>query len=118
MLGSDHDTVTFLHYAEHIADIPDKKVASYKVPVAENGQRVWKEMAEFDTADAGAHANWPPRFFARLVDTYLADTGNRGARVGDAQAFLFDARGLLEFTLGVMKAVAADADAAAALVDA
>ena len=118
MLGSDHDTVTFLHYAEHIADIPDKKVASYKVPVAVNGQRVWKEMAEFDTADAGAHANWPPRFFARLVDTYLADTGNRGARVGDAQAFLFDARGLLAFTLGVMKAVAADADAAAALVDA
>jgi len=118
MLGSDHDTVTFLHYAEHIADIPDKKVASYKVPVAVNGQRVWKEMAEFDTADAGAHANWPPRFFARLVDTYLANTGNRGARVGDAQAFLFDARGLLEFTLGVMKAVAADADAAAALVDA
>jgi len=118
MLGSDHDTVTFLHYAEHIADIPDKKVASYKVPVAVNGQRVWKEMAEFDTADAGAHANWPPRFFARLVDTYLANTGNRGARVGDAQAFLFDARGLLEFTLGVMKAVAADADAAAVLLDA
>lgn len=118
LLGCDHDNVTFLHYAEHIADIPDKKVASYKVPVAVNGQRVWKEMAEFDTADAGAHANWPPRFFARLVDTYLANTGNRGARVGDAQAFLFDACGLLEFTLGVMKAVAADADAAAALLDA
>jgi len=115
MLGSDHDTVTFLHYAEHIADIPDKKVARYKVPVAVDGQRVWKEIAEFDTADAGAHANWPPRFFARLVNTYLENIGHRGARVGDAQAFLIDARGLLAFTLDVMKAVAADADAAAAL---
>jgi aminoglycoside 3-N-acetyltransferase len=118
MLGSDHDTVTFLHYAEHIADIPDKRVARFKVPVLEDGQRVWRDMAEFDTADAGAHANWPPRFFARLVETYLVKTGNRGARVGGAQAFLLDARGLLEFALEVMKAVAAEAGAAAALVDA
>jgi hypothetical protein len=41
--------------------------------------------------------------------------GNRGARVGDAQAFLLDARGLLAFALEVMKAVAAEAGAAAAL---
>src|SRR5690349_21466394 len=24
LLGSDHDTVTFLHYVEHVADIPDR----------------------------------------------------------------------------------------------
>src|SRR6266545_1512373 len=29
LLGCDHDTVTFLHYAEHIADIPDKRVARF-----------------------------------------------------------------------------------------
>jgi aminoglycoside 3-N-acetyltransferase len=115
LLGSDHDTVTFLHYAEHVADIPDKRVARFKVPVLDNGRRVWREMAEVDTADAGAHANWPARFFARVVDTYLARTNNRGARVGDAQSFLLDARGLLEFALGVMSAVAADPDAATAL---
>jgi len=115
LLGSDHDTVTFLHYAEHIVDIPGKRVATYKVPVEEHGARVWREMEEFDTADAGAHPNWPPRFFARVVDSYLAQSGNRGARVGDAPAFLLDARGLLEFALSVMKAVAADAGAAAAL---
>src|SRR6185503_2694845 len=104
LLGSDHDTVTFLHYAEHIVDIPGKRVATYKVPVEEHGARVWREMEEFDTADAGAHPNWPPRFFARVVDSYLAQSGNCGARVGDAPAFLLDARGLLEFALGVMKA--------------
>jgi aminoglycoside 3-N-acetyltransferase len=117
MLGSDHDTVTFLHYAEHIVDIPDKRVARFKVPVDDHGARVWREMEEFDTADAGAHANWPPRFFARIVDTYLARTNNPGARVGDAESFLVDARGLLVFALEVMKAVAADAAAASALRD-
>ena len=117
LLGSDHDTVTFLHYAEHVAEFPGKRVARYRVPVEENGSRVWREMEEYDTADAGAHANWPPRFFARIVDSYLTRTGNAGARVGDAQSFLLDAPGLLEFAQEVMKAVAADAAAAAVLRD-
>ena len=111
LIGSDHDAVTFLHYAEHIVDIPDKIVAKYKVPVMENGQRVWRDQEEFDTSER-AHANWPDRFFARLVDTYLAQTGNRGGRVGNADCVLFDARGLLDFTLPIMTALAADPRAA------
>jgi aminoglycoside 3-N-acetyltransferase len=115
LLGCDHDTVTFLHYAEHIVDIPDKIVVRFKVPVRENGRRVWRDMEEFDTS-RGVHANWPDRFFARLVDTYCANTGNRGDRVGDAHCVLLDARGLLEFALKMMTGVAADPAAADALV--
>lgn len=106
LLGSDHDAVTFLHYAEHIADIPDKRVARYRVPVKEQGARVWRAMEEFDTSDEGAHANWPDRFFARLVHAYLAETGNRGGAVGDARSYLFEARGLLDFALPVMTTIA------------
>jgi hypothetical protein len=62
---------------------------------------------EYDTSE-GAHPHWPDRFFAWLVDTYLSRSGNSGARVGDAQAFLIDARGLLDFALEVMPSVAAD----------
>jgi hypothetical protein len=82
------------------------------VPIEVKGARVWREMAEVDTADAGAHPHWPARFFARLVDTYLAQTGNRGACVGDARSFLIDARGLLTFSLPIMQAIAADREAA------
>jgi aminoglycoside 3-N-acetyltransferase len=86
------------------------------VPVAdENGRRVWRDMEEFDTSDKGAHPNWPERFFSRLVDTYLAQTNNSGGNVGDAHCFLLDSRGLLDFALGVMQAVAADPRAAASL---
>lgn len=115
LLGCDHDTVTFLHYAEHVADIPGKRVARFKVPVLDNGARAWREMEEFDTSDAGAHPNWPSRFFARIVDTYLWETNNRGGQVGDAHCVLLDSRGLLTFALRVMVAVAADPQAAAAL---
>jgi len=107
LLGSDHDNVTFLHYAEHIADIPDKRIARFKVPVLENGVRVWRELAEFDTSSQGAHASWPDRFFAILVDGYLAATVNRGGRVGGAESYLFSARELLEHALPRMEAIAA-----------
>lgn len=112
LLGSDHDAVTFLHYAEHIGDFPGKRVARFKVPVLENGERAWREMEEFDTSSRGAHENWPADFFARIVDRYLEVDHNHGGRVGNASCHLFRARGLLEFSLPVMAAVAADAGAA------
>jgi hypothetical protein len=74
-------------------------------------------MEEFDSSDAGAHPHWPPRFFARLVDTYLQHTGSQGGHVGDAASVLLDSRGLLDFALPVMQAIAADRDAAQMLVD-
>jgi aminoglycoside 3-N-acetyltransferase len=56
LLGSDHTAVTFLHYVEHVADIPGKRIARYQVPVTDNGCRVWRAMEEFDTSGDGAHA--------------------------------------------------------------
>ncbi len=106
LLGSDHDAVTFLHYAEHIVDIPDKRIARFKVPVLETGARVWREMKEFNTANDGVHANWPDRFFARIVDSYIAASGNTGGRVGDAESHLLSARALLDHALSVMTRVA------------
>jgi len=108
LLGSDHDAVTFLHYAEHIADIPEKRVARYQVPVMENGCRVWRAMEEFDTSGDGVHANWPDRFFAKIVDSLLVKTENNGALVGNAMTYILSARELLDFALPVMEAVAAD----------
>jgi len=117
LLGCDHDTVTFLHYAEHIAEIPDKHVARFRVPVQEGASRVWRDMEEFDTSDRGVHANWPDHFFASLVDGYLAASCNSGTLVGNARSCLFPARELLDFALPRMRAVAADARAAGELME-
>jgi aminoglycoside 3-N-acetyltransferase len=108
LLGSDHDAVTFLHYVEHVADIPGKRIARYQVPVMENGCRVWRMMEEFDTSGDGVHANWPDRFFSKIVDSLLIATGNNGAQVGNAKTYLLSARELLDFALPLMKAVASD----------
>jgi aminoglycoside 3-N-acetyltransferase len=111
LLGSDHDTVTFLHYAEHVADLPGKRVSRYQVPVLEHGARVWKWMEEVDTSEGGAHAHWPDRFFARLVDAHLRQTSNHGGCVADAQSHLIRARELFDFALPVMERLARDAGA-------
>ncbi len=105
LLGCDHDNVTFLHYTEHVGDFPDKIIARYKVPVRERGARVWREMAEVDTAEK-AHPNWPDRFFAQIVDAHLSATDNLGGSVGDARCFLIEARGLHWRALEMMKAIA------------
>ena len=105
LLGSDHDNVTFLHYAEHIGDFPDKRIARYKVPVSENGVRVWRDQMEVDTSN-GAHENWPDRFFAMIVDGYLTQTSNTGGTVGGARSHLIPTRGLLEYSLPLMRQVA------------
>jgi aminoglycoside 3-N-acetyltransferase len=112
LLGSDHDAVTFLHYVEHVADIPGKRVARYQVPVSENGRRVWREMEEFDTSGDGVHASWPDRFFAKIIDSFLLQTRNNGARVGNAMTYVLKARELFDFALPLMKAAAADPRAA------
>jgi aminoglycoside 3-N-acetyltransferase len=115
LLGSDHDAVTFLHYVEHIVDIPGKRVARYQVPVIENGCRVWRAMEEFDTSGDGAHANWPDRFFAKIVGSLLSGTGNNGGLAGNATTYVLTARELLDFALPLMKAVAADPQSAESL---
>ena len=117
LLGCDHDNVTFLHYVEHVIDAPGMRVAKYKVPVEEDGRRVWRDMEEVDTSGSGAHPNWPDRFFARVVDTYLRRTNNSGGKVGDAAAFLLSSRGLCEFALPVMQGIAADAGVTSRLLD-
>ncbi len=108
LLGSDHDAVTLLHYAEHIVDLPDKRVARFRVPVLEEGERVWRPMEEFDTSDRGAHPNWPDRFFARIVDGFLRSRSIVGGRVGNAPSVLFNGRDLIDYALPEMQRVGAE----------
>jgi hypothetical protein len=58
--------------------------------------------------EVAGHRNWPDRFFANIVDAYLSETENQGGRVGNAMSYVLHARGLLDFPLPIMEAVATD----------
>jgi aminoglycoside 3-N-acetyltransferase len=104
LLGSDHDEVTFLHHVEHMVDFPDKKITCFKVPYERGGSIEWRTAQEVDSN--AAHANWPDRFFAQIVDRYLEHAGNHGRRVGDATAFLIPSQDLYRFAGPIMQATA------------
>lgn len=108
LLGSDHDAVTLLHYAEHIADFSDKIITRFEVPMLRDGERVWVPCVEVDSNQA--HVNWPDRFFASIVDGFVAERAGMGdARagpVGAADCVLLDAAALVRFTVPIMEAQA------------
>lgn len=110
LLGSDHDEVTLLHYAEHVAEFEGKRVARFQVPVMRDGKRSWVACEEFDTSGDGVHPNWPDRFFALIVDDFIAryagtEICSQGL-VGNSKSVLMDAARLVAHALPIMVAQA------------
>jgi len=57
-------------------------------------------MEEFDTSGDGVHGNWLDRFFAKMVDGLLGETGNKDGRVGDMNEWsLFVLKVVIRFTI-------------------
>ena len=88
LLASDHDNVTFLHYAEHIVDIPQAR--GEVQPVMEQGGRVcaiWRSSIP----DQGRTRTGQRGFFPSGRHLSFSNE-QRGGQVGDAQCFLWTAR--------------------------
>lgn len=101
LLGAPLNTITLLHYAEHMAKVPNKRIVRYKVPVLRDGQRVWVEIEEFDTSrgivvDAEEDAE---EYFERLAREYISSGKGCSGKVGAAQSYLFDAADLVKFAI-------------------
>jgi aminoglycoside 3-N-acetyltransferase len=111
LLGSNHDEVTLLHHAEHIADFPDKRIARYVVPLIQNGRRTWVPCEEVETADR-AHDSWPDNFFELIVDNFIAHHDGthacRRGKVGGADAVLMRATALVDHAVLIMVRQARD----------
>lgn len=106
LLGSDHDEVTLMHYVEHVADFPGKRVVRYRVPMPVGGKRTWVPCLEYDSGAAGVHPAWPDRFFALIVDDFIAGNAGTAAcslgKVGSADSVLMDAAALAAHATPIM----------------
>ena len=49
LLGTPLDTVTLLHHAESLADVPNKRTVCYRQPILVDGRKTWVEVEEYDT---------------------------------------------------------------------
>lgn len=88
-VGVSLGTVTLLHYSEHMADVCDKRIAKYSVPILRNEQPTWVEIEEFDTSKG--IVDWDEDYFSVIIGEYLAAGRGNSAKVGTAQSHLLDA---------------------------
>jgi aminoglycoside 3-N-acetyltransferase len=99
VLGAPLDTVTIVHHAEAIAEVPDKRRVSYDSPVIVGGDRVWRTFSDIDTSEGALPyqrvLGEEPYIEHIARSALVAGKGRRGP-VGEATAHLFDARGLVE----------------------
>lgn len=96
-LGAAPETVTALHYAEYIADIPGKKRTrwDYVMAGAEGEpEHVWIDCLD----DLNGIADWAGEdYFALILKTYLALGRHREGLVGKAPSELIGAADLVRF---------------------
>ena len=71
LLGSPLNRVTLLHYAEHIAPLPNKRVFVAKTPVLVDGIRTWVEFEEYDTCEGIVPGESSEYYFGQIVAAYL-----------------------------------------------
>ncbi len=95
MLGAPLDTITMLHYAEFLANIPGKRVVHYRRRMT---PETWVDFEEFDTGNPVAEY-LPENVFEQIAQAFLDSGRGRSGPIGAANAFLFESRELIPFAV-------------------
>jgi aminoglycoside 3-N-acetyltransferase len=98
MVGAPLDTMTLLHHAEHLADLPDKRRTHIEYPLATATGVMWRLVEEFDTSDPVVDGP-PDDFFRLIVEDYLAAGAGRRGEIGQASSVLVEAPGVTAFAV-------------------
>ena len=95
-LGADVDTVTAIHHAEYLAEVPDKiRVRRHRRVATPSGPAV--VVVECLDDDEGIVRYPGPDYFGVILQAYLATGAAREGRVGGARSELLDAGDIVAF---------------------
>ncbi|KRA44973.1 aminoglycoside 3-N-acetyltransferase [Devosia sp. Root635] len=98
LVGAPLDTMTLLHHAEHLADIPGKRLRRYQSPLLVAGQTVWRDFEEFDTSDPVVDG-LADDYFEEVVEDFLATGQGRRGLIGHAPSVLVAAPAIVAFAV-------------------
>lgn len=96
MLGAPLDTMTLLHYAEHLANIPHRHTR-YEAPLLIDGKTSWRVFEEYDTSRAPE--GLADDYFAEIVDAFIATAQGRRGLVSSAPSVLVPAADIVAFAV-------------------
>jgi len=99
LLGAPLDTMTLLHYAEHLARIPHR-IKRYESPLLIDGRTVWRSFEEYDTSDPpGEPGQLPIDHIGQIVEAFLKTGRGKRGTIGAAPSVLVEARQILPFAI-------------------
>ena len=115
VLGAPLDTVTLVHHAEAIAEVPGKRRVSYHSPVivGNSGERLWRTFSDINTSEGALpyeRVLGEEDYIEHIARSALAAGKGRRGQVGEATAYLLDARGLVEHAVGWIERTFASGD--------
>lgn len=99
LLGAPLETVTLVHHAEAVAEVPGKQRVSYEMPVSADGERLWRAFSDIDTADGALPYKsllGEEDYIEHIARSALAAGAGTAGSVAESIAYLFDARRLVE----------------------
>ncbi|MGD6027707.1 AAC(3) family N-acetyltransferase, partial [Xanthomonas citri pv. citri] len=106
-LGADLDTVTVIHYAEYLVDLPEKRrVRRHRAVTSPVGTivRTVDCLDDFGgIVDPVVYAHYGEDYFATILKAYLAAGRAITGTVGDARTELIDAADIVAFATDWMR---------------
>ena len=97
LIGAPRDTMTLLHHAEQMADIPNKRVVRFEAPILVDGKKVWRWFEEYDTANPPE--GLPEDYFKTIVTEFLDSGRGRTGSIGHAPSVLVRADEIVPFAV-------------------
>ncbi|MBU0504629.1 aminoglycoside 3-N-acetyltransferase [bacterium] len=101
LIGAPLSTVSLLHHAEYHANVPNKRIDRYKMPVLIGDKSEWMEFEEYDTTRG--IVDWPRDYFEEIVQGYMKNGHGSLAKIGSADSYLLDAVSLRNYGLKWME---------------
>ncbi len=102
-----------MYHAEVIAKVPGKRRVSYGSPVIVGGERLWRTFFDIDTSEGAlpyGRVLGKEDYVEHMARSALAAGKGRSGQVGEAAAYLLDARGLVEHAVGWIEQTFASED--------
>lgn len=103
-LGADPDTVTLIHYAENVVDLPGKRRVRRHRMIATSDGPVLRTVETLDDSDGIVDRPGEEDYFVTILQTYLATGRAASSSVGRARSELIDAGDLVQFAVEWMAA--------------
>ncbi|WP_338885089.1 aminoglycoside 3-N-acetyltransferase [Xenorhabdus sp. TH1] len=104
MIGAPYETMSLLHHAEHLVNIPNKRIRKMEIPLLQNDQVEWVVLEEFDTVDPVCE-RFNQGYFKDIVEHFChehSDVVIEGT-IGSANTLLVPAREILDYAVHWME---------------